>query len=172
MMLMSKEEASQTLHFDKLDNVLLSRDRSQKFDHSSCYLPKESSVQQVLAERLAYVFCRENECWVYVTDWNASPTSMCYELFYGYRTGRGDQRLLAEASVYKFLPTDAEYFMSVIGMIIYFSWDAWIFDAKLTYLVNISNDGIIEYSAESHELKNQLTAEFSRLNMPCLKATF
>jgi hypothetical protein len=167
MVLMSKEEASNTLHFEGLDYVLLSQDRSRKFDHLSCYLPKGSSVQQVLAERLAYIFCRENECWAYVTDWNASPTSMCYDLFYGYRLGRGDRRPLAEASVYNFLPEDAQSFMSVIGMILYFSWDAWIFDARLTYLVNISNDGIIECSVDSHELKNQLAAEFSRLNMPC-----
>ncbi len=132
MMLMSKEEANHTLNFEELDNVLLLRDQSQEFDHLSCSLPKEASVLQILAERLAYMFCRESECWVYVTDWNARPTSMFYDLFYGYRSGRGDQRLLAEAPVYNFVPNkDVRSFMSILSIeidaLIFLVTDAWIF---------------------------------------------
>lgn len=167
---MSKEEASPLLKCDDLTACLTAAWKAHKSDRLTYELPRESAAQTALAKRLSLFLCEDNGCWLEITGWGAFPNAINYDLFYGYRLGRGDGRMLKEASVYSFLPEDTDQFTSILSMILYFSWDAWIFDAGRTHLMGISNEETIEFFSESPDLREQLASEFARLKMRSLSA--
>jgi hypothetical protein len=127
-------------------------------------LPKQSSKQTVLAKFLSTLFCCESTCWVQITYWH-DDSDANQDLFYGYRSGRGDARGLRDASVYNFSPEDANQFVSIVSMVLYFSWDARVFDAGGAFSINISHDGVIDCAVLSAVALEQLESEFSRLDM-------
>jgi len=167
---MSKEDAGMSLKCDDLTTSLIAAWRAHKDDRMAYELPRESATQTILAKRLSTILCEVDGCWLEITDWGAFPNAINYDLFYGYRLGRGDGRMLKEASVYSFLPGDTDQFTSILSMILYFSWDAWIFNADRTYVIEISNDEIIDFFSESSNLRAELASEFVRLKMRALSA--
>jgi hypothetical protein len=50
-------------------------------------------------------------------------------------------------------------------MVLYFSWDARVFDAGGTFFINISHDKIIDCVVSSNTDLELLVSEFERLDM-------
>ena len=167
MKIMSEEETSIELGRDQLASQLLSYWKAHQKTVSGYSVPTRSSVQTILARRLAGLLCREGGCWIQITNWNSGPNSNL-DLFYGYRTGLGETRSLAEASVHYASPDEKDQAASIISMIFYFGWDAWIFDKQGTYLVDLSNDEIMEFTTDSDALRNALSSHLLDLGMSAL----
>jgi len=161
---MNEQEASGLLGCADINSFFTSGLYRQDSKMLQFRLPREASRQTILAKYLATLFCSENRCWLHIPYWNDNSVGN-EELFYGYRRGRGDARCLSDASVYKFLPEDAEQFTSIVSMILYFSWDGRVFDAEGTFFINISHDEIIDCVVSSSTSLEFLISEFSRLEM-------
>jgi hypothetical protein len=164
MKLMNEREASRFLGYADIDTLLASKKPQRGSNAMQYVLPKQSSKQTVLAKFLSALFCCEKSCWVQITYWH-DDSDANQDLFYGYRSGRGDARSLRDASVYNFSPEDANQFISVVSMVLYFSWDARVFDADGAFSIDISHDEIINCTVLSPVAVEQLASEFSRLDM-------
>ena len=164
MKLMNEEEASHILGCADVNSFFTSglyRPESKMWQFR---LPREASRQTILAKYLATLFCSENRCWLQIPYWHDSSIAN-EDLFYGYRSGRGDARCLQDVSIYKFAPEDSEQFTSIVSMVLYFSWDARVFDAGGTFFINISHDEIIDCVVSSRASLELLVSEFARLEM-------
>lgn len=164
MKLMNEREASRLLGCADIDSLLASNLTQRGSKAMQYKLPKQSSKQTVLAKFLSALFCCEDPCWVQITYWHDDSDGN-QDLFYGYRSGRGDTRTLRDASVYNFSPEDANQFISIVSMALYFSWDARVFDAGGAFSINISHDEVIDCSVLSPITSEQLVSGFSRLEM-------
>jgi hypothetical protein len=127
-------------------------------------IPKESSKQTILARLLADIVCSGDACWVEITFWHADDDAN-QDLFYGYRLGHADVRRLHEASLYSFSPTDVNRFISIVGMVLYFSWDARIIDLAQTCAINLSHDDLLDCTVQSSSILEPFLARFSALGM-------
>jgi hypothetical protein len=161
MVLITEAEASGALGLESLKITLREYWKARKTE--SFRLPTWSQDQAALAEHLALALFPTEDCWVQISDWAFDGVGH-NDLFYGYRRGHGDTRLLIEASVYRFSPEDADRFSSIIGMVLYFGWDAQIFDSRLGYVINISNDEFIDLSTDSEPARESLTMVLSRFH--------
>jgi hypothetical protein len=49
--------------------------------------------------------------------------------------------------VYRFDLKDGPFLASILSLVLYFGWDARIFDAALTYQIRVNNDGFLDYES-------------------------
>jgi hypothetical protein len=161
MMLMTEGEASVALGLESLKIALQEYWKTHKTE--SFRLPMESQSQAALAEHLALVLLPREGCWVQILDWAFDGVGH-NDLFYGYRRGHGDTRTLIEAAVYNFSPEDADQFSSIVGMVLYFGWDAQIFDSTLAYVMKISNDEFIDLWTDSDPVRERLARVLVRFD--------
>lgn len=159
MKVMSKEEEAAVSNVESLDSAIL----SQQGLGATFKLSRFARAQTILASKLAAILCDQRGCWVEITYRNDDEDSNL-DLFYGYRTGMGEDRKLADASVHRFLPDDRVQFASIVGMILYFSRDARIFDDGEAYRVNISNDEMLDLVGGSDDLHRELAGIFAIFN--------
>ena len=164
MKLMNEEEASRLLGCADVNSFFTSGLNRPDSKVSQFRLPREAARQTILAKYLATLFCCESPCWLQITYWH-NDSDGNQDLFYGYRSGRGDPRCLQDASVYEFTPQDSEQFMSIVSMVLYFSWDARVFDADGTFFINLSHDEIVYCVVSSPDSLELLVSEFARLEM-------
>jgi hypothetical protein len=160
--IMNVTEAAQ-----RLGNMILAKSialRSPgKLLSKSYYLPSEAVRQTLLARSIARIVASGGPCWLQITYWNSDADSNQH-LFHGYRRGMGDERTLADASVYKFFADEESYIATILSMVIYFAWDARIFDSDLSYQVRVNNDGFLDFEATS-TFGNAIEHEFSILGL-------
>jgi hypothetical protein len=158
MELMNTREAAKQLGVNELVKSFVLQDASQ-FVSKTYYLPVATADRTILAKSIGRVVAAQGSCWLQITYWNNDVDSN-QDLFYAYRRGYGDQRSLAEASVYKFSPEDAHCVSSVLSLVIYFGWDARIFNLELTYQVRVNNDGFLDLEstgASGRAIEEELT---------------
>lgn len=150
MQVLSKEEFSATLPLpveefvDGLTARLAPRLGSYR-------IPVDSLHKTALAKLLARILPQDSEVVVWINGWSVWRSGEHLDLFYGYRRSHGEERLLIEAPVHVFHgESDKPAFISVISLILYFLWDAKIFDRTGNFLIGTSNDEFIDvYLAES-----------------------
>jgi WD40 repeat protein len=164
MKLMNEQEASRLLGCTNVNSFFTSNLNKPGAEALRFKLPREAARQTILAKYLATLFCSENPCWLQITYWH-DDSDANQDLFYGYRSGRGDVRKLQDASVYEFSPDDANQFISIVSMVLYFSWDARVFDPDEAFFINISHDEFIDCVVSSRDSLELLVSEFARLEM-------
>lgn len=90
-------------------------------------------------------------------------------MFYGYRRSFGGSRPLIEAPVHVFERTEEDTFVSILCMVLYFVWDAWVFDIEGKALVRISHDEWLEVRADDDDgAVKEFAAELEKYRMPVL----
>ena len=111
------------------------------------------------------------------------------DLFYGYRRSVGETRLLIDAPVHlfeqtgeiefqsqysgePFEKTDEDALISVMCMVLYFFWDAWIFDLGGKSLLKLCHDEWLEVRTGDEELAKEVAAEFERYHLRLLHSEF
>ena len=94
--------------------------------------------------------------------------SLNLDLFYGYRRSFGENRPLIEAPVHLFEPTEEDTFVSILCMVFYFVWDAWVFDIEGKALVRISHDEWLDVRADDDETRKEFATELEKYGMPLL----
>jgi hypothetical protein len=97
-------------------------------------------------------------------EWRRN-TSIC---FIRYRRSFGDQRLLMEAPVHVFEPTEDEAVVSVLSMALFFLWDVWVFDFAGRWLLGICHDGWFEVRARDEETIKDVAIELVNYRVPLL----
>jgi hypothetical protein len=164
MFLTSASEVEAELGLKEMDKYLWSSGW-QNVERQTFYLPTSSAGQTLVARTLSTVALGLGECWFQITYWHNDPLSANQELFYGYRKGHGDDRSLAEASVYRFSPNEVDKFFSILCLVLYFAWDARLFDASRTYFIRVDNDGFLDYETRSDAFKSAAAMEFPLMGL-------
>ncbi len=105
-------------------------------------IPEDSGKKTALARFLATLVMSQpdSEAVVYISEWGVWPSSQHLELFDSYRLAKGETRSLGEAPVHRFSASDAESLVSLLCLVLYFVWDAEVFDAAGKCLFSISHD--------------------------------
>ncbi len=104
---------------------------------------------------------------MYVSGWGVWNAENL-DLFYGYRRSFGENRFLMEAPAHFFDSTKEDSFVSILSMVFYFVWDAWLFDIEGTYLLRISHDEWLEIRSGSEDLTHEFEAESDRYGLRLL----
>ena len=162
MKLLSRDDESSLIKgpvWEVSPSIILGGEASVQFQ-----IPRESSKQTILARALADMVFAKGDCWVEITYWHADDDAN-QDLFYGYRLAHGDKRRLQEASLYNFSPDDVNEFVSIVSMVLYFSWDARMVDAVQTCAINLSHDQLLDCAVQSSSFLEPFSARFSRLGM-------
>jgi hypothetical protein len=126
-------------------------------------VPGDSAKKTVLSKTLANLLMRESEIYLYITAWNVFADHM--DLFYGYRRSFGETRLLIDVPFHIFDPNEKDELISVLCMIFYFFWDAWVFDRAESFLLGISHDEYFKLWTADEETINSSATAFSTLSL-------
>ena len=73
-----------------------------------------------------------------------------------------------EAPVHLFSASEQDAFVSILSMVLYFLWDAWVFDAGGRALIRISHDEWIEVFTADDELNKEFATEFEKYGLRAL----
>jgi hypothetical protein len=165
---LTKEGASRLLNVDDLDifvNELADRLPPVAGPYS---IPRDSGEKTALSRLIDYLLLRNSSACVYVSGWSVWPSSENLDLFYGYRRSIGETRFLIEAPAHIFESTEHDALVSILCMVFYFIWDAWVFDAGGNALVRISHDEWLEIRAGDDEAKKEFASELDKFGMHLL----
>ena len=102
---------------------------------------RTTALAQFLGSRL---FSNEAGCLVYITETGIFPSSEHFDLFDTYRMGAGEKRSLEAAPIQRFSSEEDAAMISILCMILYFSWNAEIASMDEHWLITISHDNWIE----------------------------
>ena len=145
MQLMDVTEAAEQLGMKTLERDLSLRG-PKLVTSKTYYLPTSSAALTIVSKTVGERIASLGPCWLQITYWSNDADSN-QELFYGYRKGCGDERSLADASVYRFDAHEGPFIASILSLVLYFGWDARIFDADLTYQISVNNGGFLDYES-------------------------
>jgi hypothetical protein len=168
MKTLTKESAMEILGGRPLEAFLRDQQNRLRRARRMYSIPRDSGRKTALSRTLCYVMPRESVSVLYISGWGVWPSSENLDLFHGYRRSLGEPRSLSEASVHVFDPTDSEALTSILSMVFYFVWDAWLFDADARVLLGVSHDEWLELLAADPRLKEGFEAELEAFGMPAL----
>jgi hypothetical protein len=94
---------------------------------------------------------------LYVTCWAIATEHL--DLFDRYRHSFDEKRPLIEAPVHWFERTDEDPFVSVLCMVFFFSWGAFIFDLTGRLLLQTSHDGWLDVRTNDKTLAKDVAVE-------------
>ena len=167
MQVFSKEEFSTQLA-RPLDQFLENLADSLPAQGSYC-IPADSGRKTALAKLFANHLFKYRDIAICITGWNVWQSCEHLDLFYGYRKSHGENRILFEAPVHLFNDeTDKPSFISIVSLILYFIWDAQIFDRSSHFLLRLSNDEFMDVYANEDPSK-ELNAAFSHFELQPFK---
>lgn len=103
-------------------------------------IPCASVSKTSLGRLLQVMFDLLREPTIYISDWELWSPNQYLDLFNSYRRGKGVLVSLDEAPVHQFESADEESFLSIVCLVLFYQWDAEIFDRDDRCLVTISHD--------------------------------
>jgi hypothetical protein len=168
MKVLTKEGAADLLSVDTLDTFLSQRSNRLHPVGAAYSIPPDSGAKTALAKFLAYLLLKHPEVCVYLTGWSLRPSSEHLDLFYGYRRSTGETRLLSEAPVHVFDRSASDELVSILCMMLYFGWDACVFDVDCTTMVRFTHDGRLEIRADNQRDFGDFAADPGRYLTPLL----
>jgi hypothetical protein len=167
MKIVTKEDAVGLLKGQALDAVISQLSTELPLVRGAYAAPVSSQQHIALSRFFADLLIRDPPVCVYITGWSVADEH--FDLFYGYRRSLGEMRPLIDAPVHVFERTDEDALISVLCLVLFFLWDAWIFDLTENWLLRLTHDGWLEVRA-GHELaaKNVATELESYYKIPLL----
>src|SRR5437763_2538229 len=168
MKILTKENASEMLGGKSLDTFVSQRSNRLRQVGGTYSIPRDSGAKTALSRAFAYLLLRKSSVCIYVSGWGVWGSSENLDLFYGYRRSFGESRPLIEAPVHLFERTEEDTFVSILCMVFYFVWDAWVFDIEGKALVRISHDEWLEVRADDDETRKEFATELEKYGMPLL----
>jgi hypothetical protein len=110
--------------------------------HGGFSIPPDSGMKTSLARLIAALFASLDgaEAIIYISEWGVWPSSENLEIFDSYRQSKGEKRGLEQAPVHRFDSASEDSFVGILCFVLYFFWDAEIFDLEGKCLVSISHD--------------------------------
>jgi hypothetical protein len=168
MKILTKENASEMLGGKSLDAFVSQLSSRLHLVANTYSVPPDSGRKTALSRLFAYLLLRNSSVCVYVSGWGVWGSSENLDLFYGYRRSFGENRTLMEAPVHLFERSEEDTFVSILCMVFYFVWDAWVFDIEGKALVRISHDEWLEVRADDDEARKEFATELEKYGMPLL----
>jgi hypothetical protein len=168
MKVLTKENASEMLGGKSLDTFVSQLSNQLRQVGGTYSIPRDSGAKTALSRVFAYLVLRKSSICIYVSGWGVWGSSENLDLFYGYRRSFGENRPLIEAPVHLFEPTEEVTFVSILCMVFYFVWDAWVFDIEGKALIRISHDEWLEVRADDDETRKEFATELEKYGMPLL----
>jgi hypothetical protein len=162
MKILSKEHAGELLGGGSLDDYLNQLSSQLSLAGNPYSIPSDSGRKTALSRLFAYLLLRNSSVFVYVSCWGVWESSENLDLFYGYRRSFGANQTLKEAPVHLFDPNEADAFVSILCMALYFIWDAWIFDIEGKTLVRISHDEWLEVRTGDETARKEFPDELEK----------
>jgi hypothetical protein len=166
MRILTKEDARELLTGETLDTFIAQLSGQLQLVKGAYSIPLESGRQTALSKLFAYLLHKDSDVCIYITGWSIATEHL--DLFYGYRRSVGEKRLLIEAPIHVFGPTEKDAFISVLCMVFYFFWDAWIFDVHGKSLLSISHDGWLEIRTGDKQIFEDVAIELENYKIPLL----
>jgi hypothetical protein len=168
MKILTKENASEMLGGKSLDTFVSELSNRLRQVGGTYSIPPDSGAKTALSRVFAYLLLRQSSVCIYVSCWGVWGSSENLDLFYGYRRSFGENRILMESPVHLFERSEEDTFVSILCMVLYFVWDAWVFDIEGKTLVRISHDEWLEVRAEDDEAIKEFAVELEKYGMPLL----
>ncbi len=168
MKILTKENASEMLGGKSLDAFVDQLSSQLHLIADTYSIPRDSGAKTALSRVFAYLLLRKPSVCIYVSGWGVWGSSENLDLFYGYRRSFGEKRTLMEAPVHLFDQSEEDTFVSILCMVFYFVWDAWVFDAEGKALVRISHDEWLEVRTDDEDARKEFASELERFGMPLL----
>lgn len=168
MKILSKEDASEVLGGKPVDTFVRQLSGRLAVVGGAYSIPPDSGRKTALSRLLAYLLLRSPSVCIYVSGWGVWGSSENLDLFYGYRRSFSENRPLIEAPVHLFERGEEDAFVSILCMVFYFVWDAWIFDAEGKALAEVSHDEWLEVRTNDENAQEEFATEFARYGMSVL----
>ncbi len=166
MKILSKEDGRELAKGETLDTLVAQLSRQLQLVNGAYSIPLEAGRQTALSKLFAYLLFNHSDVCIYITGWSIATEHL--DLLYGYRRSVGETRPLIEAPIHVFEPTEKDAFISVLCIVFYFFWDAWVFDLGGRSLVRISHDGWLEIRTNDEELTKEVAAALEDYKIPLL----
>ena len=128
--------------------------------------PSNSGVQISLAKLFAYLLLTDAPLCLYVTGWGIAMEHM--DLFDRYRASFGERRPLIESSFHVFEADEEDALVSLLCLVLFFSWDASVFDVSAKSLIRTSHDGWLEIRTSKDTVRQEALEQLSRYNLHLL----
>lgn len=166
MKILNKEDARGPLRGESPDAFVAQLSQQLRLVEGAYSAPVNSGVQIAFSKLIAYLVLRDSPVCVYVTAWGIATEHL--DLFYGYRRSLGEVRPLVEAPVHVFELSEEDALVSVLSMVLFFSWDASVFDLAGRSLLQTSHDGWLEIRTSDAALFKEVAAELEKYGLPLL----
>lgn len=136
-------------------------------DHFQFYEAYHLPVDTGHKTRLARVITENinNNGFLWITDWGAWPSCNNMDLWDGYRRSLGETRCLIDSPFHLFSPNDLRIVRTLLGMSLYFFWDAILSESPYDFIINTSNDEFIDIYANSESSFNKWTNCFNEFEL-------
>lgn len=129
-------------------------------------VPGDAGRKTALARALAGVLAPDSEGLLWITEWGVFPSSENMPLFLGYRHSLGEERSVYAAPGHVFEEADLQVVECLLALILYFSWDASVFDAGSLWL-QVSHDEVLEDRVGAPVIAEVLTDDACELPGNC-----
>jgi len=170
MKILTKEDAQYLLGGVPVDSFVAELTSRLQLVEGPYSTPLRSGAQIALARLFAYLLLGDTAAnaavCLYVTSWGVATEHL--DLFYGYRRSFSEKRPLIEAPVHLFERTDENAFVSMMCMVLFFSWDASVFDIAGRLLLQTSHDGWLEVRTNDVKLGKDVALELQKYKVPLL----
>jgi hypothetical protein len=168
MKALTTENASEMVGGKPLDAFLKELSGRLRLVSEAYSIPPDSGSKGALARVFAHLLLRAPSVCIYVSGWGVWGSSENLDLFYGYRRSLGEDRTLMEAPVHVFRPSEEAAFISILSMVLYFVWDAWVFDTGGKAVVRISHDEWLEVRTDDAKARKEFAAGLEKCGMSLL----
>jgi len=135
----------------------LARERNE-LSTIPCTLPTDTGSKTQMASYLGelYLASESSSALIAITGWSAWPSQTNFDLFDRYRESFGERRRLIESPIHHFLAHDKAAFASVLGMCLYFLWDAEVIDFSTGSGLTIGHHGSLDVHVRDEDVSNRV----------------
>ncbi len=121
-------------------------------------IPHDSGRKTALAREIASWFEKDIEALLWINEFGIWPSSEDLNLFIGFRKSLGEKSSLNEKPGHLFSQDDLEIVASLLSMVFYFCWGAFLIPASKEFIFKISHDEMINiFAVNKTSIKKQLS---------------
>jgi hypothetical protein len=137
-----------------------------KFACQTVYLlPVDTGRKTALARSLANFIDLTRSGLLWITSSGVWPSNENMDLFDGYRRSLGEQRTLRDSPGHIFEQRDEAALQTLLGLSLYFFWDAVLIEGTQDLAIRFSHDEYVEIYAKSEERLGTIDGLLSKMEM-------
>jgi hypothetical protein len=123
-------------------------------------VPEDTGSKTQMASYLSEVFLAldSSSALIAITGWSAWPSQSNFDLFNRYRQSFGETRNLIDSPCHLFKALDKAAFASILGLCLYFLWDAEVVGLKMGLQVSLGHHGTLDLYTQQEQTRNRVGA--------------